>query len=840
MNFNNDTANKQSHSLPPNVLIRVFENLPISSLANVAMASRRFKVLAYDDEIWDTKLKIMLESDTGALAALLEDPNAKLSLIDKDTSFLINNKPLNTLIPGMSRDPYNERARAKSTGHARERFKELYIRIAPYYLDLRNINGKSKVLQDFGSAPETCGKTLNLLVGLGKCKVVDDWRELNDTVEALCQYFESASLHEFEIAYDSNKPAEMKVYAHAIIALNGGSLCIQTFLQKHPIFYDNPFKPEDNFVSSGLDIDSLKNLFAAITDAMKQQAELIIQVFPPSADVFYMFADRVFEDVVNSSNYLYAISSILTLVYSLVDVITGDDVAIRIDKERGINLLYKLFFPLLDDYLEEEKKYVEKKYGKEIADWNQSSGERRDDPSVRLTNQSRELFKRNYLLAFKKVIALPIDLVSSAATTIASPFQRSMQFSFKSEDKTANKRASSTLASSSRNSIPTPTTPETKSLEPSDALENAQHELDALQNLLSLSVAVNMIHVNKDSERRVQRFINIGFPGRMKQDIQKTFEAIFINLLKTLGHDHIQTAFERASKRLLSYKPDPESLKFNNGEVPPLTEFFGMVHLADLMQHMIQAYYDEEITKYVDKHDFMNDINKEKKSFERLLDDCVAQGMDHGIQVLLAQVEMILSTEQKPEDYNPPSDIDVDLKPTKACFDAIECLKKNISMLSGAAEKSTMDLFFSEIGRRFFEVLCKHLKAQTVNEMGGLRYICDMNAYYAFAVDLKQRAITPYFSALKSLSNVYIITSPQDIKSVIHDLERYHGLMRIEDLFEFASCRADWPIIKKVVQKDMTDCSIICSHSNRRHNHCAHLFHLIHFLRLLCNCYFWR
>ncbi|KAI9015826.1 exocyst complex component Sec10-like protein [Phycomyces nitens] len=874
MSFNNDTGSKQSRSLPPNVLIRIFENLPISSLANVAMVSRRFKVLAYDDEIWDAKLKIMLESDTGALAALLEDPNAKLSLIDKDTSFLINNKPLSSLIPGISRDPYSERARAKSTGHARERFKELYVRIAPYYIDLRNTHGKSKILQDFGSTPEACGKTLNLLVGLGKCRVVDDWRELNDTVEALCQYFESASLHEFEVAYDSNKPADMKVYAHAIIALNGGSLCIQTFLQKHPIFYDNPFKPEDNFVSSGLDIESLKNLFGAITDSMKQQAELIKQVFPPSADVYYMFADRVFEDVmadyvtqllgraqtIDSSNYLYAISSLLTLVYSLVDVITGDDVAIKIDKERGINLLYKLFFPLLDDYLEEEKKYVEKKYTKEIAEWNESSGERREDPSVRLTNQSRELFKRNYLLAFKKVIALPIDLVSSAATTIASPFQRSMQFSFKSEDKTANKRASSTLTSvestststsfspqstppstpknsvsiprhqktnsttsiskasvnessslhsrqSSKTSITTPT--DSKSLEPSDALENAQHELDALQNLLSLSVAVNMIHVNKDSERRVQRFINIGFPGRMKQDIQRTFEAIFVKLLKTLGHDHIQIAFERASKRLLSYKPDPESLKFNNGEVPPLTEFFGMVHLADLMQHMVQAYYDEEITKYVDRHDFMNDVNKEKKLFERLLDDCVAQGMDHGIQVLLAQVEMILSSEQRPEDYNPPDDIDVDLKPTMACYNSIECLKKNISMLTGAAEKSTMDLFFSEIGRRFFEVLCKHLKAQTVNEMGGLRYICDMNAYYAFAVDLKQRSITPYFSALKSLSNVYIITSPQDIKSVIHDLERYHGLMRIEDLFEFASCRADWPTIKKVVQKDMTDCTIM-------------------------------
>lgn len=29
----------------------------------------------------------------------------------------------------------------------------------------------------------------------------------------------------------------------------------------------------------------------------------------------------------------------------------------------------------------------------------------------------------------------------------------------------------------------------------------------------------------------------------------------------------------------------------------------------------------------------MSEVNKEKKAFERILDDCVANGMDRGIQV---------------------------------------------------------------------------------------------------------------------------------------------------------------------------------------------------------------
>lgn len=67
-------------------------------------------------------------------------------------------------------------------------------------------------------------------------------------MDALSQYFESASLHQFEVAYDNQNIPDMKSYANALIALNGGSTCMQTYVQKHPIFYDNPFKPEDNFM----------------------------------------------------------------------------------------------------------------------------------------------------------------------------------------------------------------------------------------------------------------------------------------------------------------------------------------------------------------------------------------------------------------------------------------------------------------------------------------------------------------------------------------------------------------------------------------------------------------
>lgn len=78
----------------------------------------------------------------------------------------------------MSTDPYSARARAKSTGIAKEQFKQLYTQLLPYYTDLRDTSKEKKVLRDFSGNPEECGKVINLLVGLGQCHVVNDYHKV--------------------------------------------------------------------------------------------------------------------------------------------------------------------------------------------------------------------------------------------------------------------------------------------------------------------------------------------------------------------------------------------------------------------------------------------------------------------------------------------------------------------------------------------------------------------------------------------------------------------------------------------------------------------------------------
>lgn len=131
---------------------------------------------------------------------------------------------------------------------------------------------------------------------------------------------------------------------------------------------------------------------------------------------------------------------------------------------------------------------------------------------------------RNYLAAFKKVLALPVDLVSTAATTIASPFQRSSNINTSKQEKresTVSVDSISTPPSTPKasTSIKRDSSSSTLSMDVTGQLEVAKQELDMLQNYLSLEISLQLIHINKESERRVQQFIDIGFPGRMKSDM---------------------------------------------------------------------------------------------------------------------------------------------------------------------------------------------------------------------------------------------------------------------------------------------------------------------------------
>ncbi|KAL1914516.1 uncharacterized protein VTP21DRAFT_8230 [Calcarisporiella thermophila] len=866
---------RQQLPLPPDLILKILQHVPVPSLTNVAVACRRFKVLVYDDEIWEAKLRAMgvwkdfnenenpldapneplflsnsrsshagtkndlmsfdpfTNPNSSASSMLTPPPSLSTSFTNNSTGTLLDldslpstfnraDRPvsLHALIPGIGSDPLSANARAKSTGEARGRFRQMFIELFPYYREFRRGTKDLSVFRDFAGEPLQIAKMLTQLVAFGRAKVVDDWKDINSSIEAACQDFEHACLHHFNNAYSADDRKNMERYATALTCLNGGHACIQSFIQHHPLFYDLPFNPGETM---GTDFLPLKNFSKYLTDEIKKQAALINDVFPSEADVLYLFCERLFEDVVNDhltsllkatrdhdvQLYLQCVSAVTQELQSIGDVISNLKPG-GIDRSRTDKLINKQLHPIVRRYLHDELQWVSDNCVLATEKWEEERKSIKRAKSKRLSNPmatpNRELYKRNYLKAFRKILLLPADIVTSSIQTIQG---------FSGPGKSSSRPSTPDPSKISSNSQQNGDSPklETKSQSKQEAM-SAQEvqgalmaaQLDEMQDILSLEMSLHLIHINKEAQQRVGFFLRLA--DEYGEQAQKTIETIFIHLLRTLGMHHIKPGFEEAIEHLGSCNKLDSTIDHQT-PITSLRDFFELIHMADLIQQMVHVYYEEEMGRYIDKTDFLSDCNKEKKNFERLLDDYVARGLDRSLQVLIDHVEYILLRDQAASDFLPAHGQVLDLQPTKACKNAADCVQLHTQLLLGCTDKTMLDVFFQEIGSRFFSVLCKHFKRFTINEAGGFQLICDLNHYNQCAWSLRQQPTTRLFMALKDLGNLFIIQSPEALKEFIHDGERFGGTFRVEEVLEFVQLRADWKMIQKEVERDKLDCIVM-------------------------------
>ncbi|CAG8750804.1 8757_t:CDS:2, partial [Cetraspora pellucida] len=179
------------------------------------------------------------------------------------------------------------------------------------------------------------------------------------------------------------------------------------------------------------------------------------------------------------------------------------------DKINAENMMYHMFEPFMNEYLKTELATVKSQCDEQIEKWNQKLIEKTSErQQTILINSNREIYKRDYLTYFRKILVLPAPRSRSSTSSMSS------QMSYN---------------------------------------------------------------------------------------------------------------FDRRGK----YKPNSDST--SNG-LAPLVEFFELIHIADLIQQMVQVYYEEEMSRFIDKTDFFNACIKEKKTFEKILDESVAAGLNKGIQ----------------------------------------------------------------------------------------------------------------------------------------------------------------------------------------------------------------
>ncbi|KAJ5484401.1 hypothetical protein N7453_012355 [Penicillium expansum] len=701
-------------------------------------------------------------------------------------------------------------------GEARQEYGKIHAALAPFYEDIARTGPSSEnlVFTKYKD-PQAQAQILAQLLMFSKSDMTEGWDERVDSLERTISMFETAALKEFRQGYESDDiDGTMRKYAHILWTLNGGQAAVDLFIHHNHLMTR---KSDLGSVASCIDgstgqvrMDQTQAFFTRLSVAFNDEISIMNRVFPRiGQDVLYPFLTAIFDELhrVSIGSYLTAISATFVQCMNLSEAllpIKGSDA--KFDEYLD-NVVIKIYEPHLDLYLAEELDSFKKACEFTVSEWDRHLSEQAaSTESFLMSNVNRQADKRDFLTSFKKVIMMPVNILPSFSNAKSSE---------ESKSDTESSSQNPSQLSKNTNRFSTITSPAPVAVEEVPTTELAakaaimKTKMEGIRSLFSIEIALDLVHSAKSSLERAAQFVRLG--GEFGLAAKQQCEAIFVTLLRILGYQHVIVGFDKAVSHLSNYRPREQGERDQSG-VEPLVTFLELVNVGDLILQMMDVFYEQELIgmRLTDRNDFVDPANKEKKKFEQMLDERVAAGLNKGIDVLMEEVDYILATRQLATDFNPGVSSDphrqtMDVGVSEVAIAVVDVVSSHTQMLVGSTDKSTLDVFNQEVGLRLFTALCKHLKRQRVSVEGSLKLISDMNHYFKYIQTLRNNELLLYFTAFRELVQIYLI-DPGDAKelaTVIADADRFHGIWRVEEVYEFAERRADWYYVKRDVERAM-------------------------------------
>ncbi|KAK9248411.1 exocyst complex component Sec10-like protein [Lipomyces tetrasporus] len=858
------SPDKERLLLPAVLYQAILSYLPLSQYVACAQVCRAFRQIVYDDAGWIDRLRKIKVWDDAVAASFQSDAekrrNAR-SIITQDLA-LKKITPLNVLETVHS-----------IPGYARHEFARLYKLLAPLYLDLtrpaRVAHLEPQVFKIYRT-PELQALVLRTLTQFSYVFTDDDADDRRQRLYGITEIFENAAIRELETGLDAQDyDGRACRYANVLTMLNGGSTAVQAFIQRSKVLLCTVtpgtsmcFQVDEKSGQIQVDLAPVKTFLRHLSDDILKEEVIIRKVFSTNSAVIekatLLIVERVIEDIlgdyclalVDRSHetgsidvYLQVVSgtyeALLQFVYSLLlEGPDSDDKAVR-EALRPFHssvhaIIDRIYEQHVDLYLQEELDRFRAKCDGEVSLFDRRAAQQEQEQEIILRNKFREMAtvqdsssaeKFDFLTSFKKVLFLPVVAIGSPVMQASSSSSRASS----SMRDDASERLSAQTSATGKDPLPS------TELAANAAVLNSR--LASIRNLFSLEVALDLIQAARESIERTALFAML--EGQTGEEAKEQCQLIFTALLDFLGFHHIQTGFERALGHLTEYRPPTTTSDGGEeGERPqqvePLVTFLELVNVGDLIQQMVDVFYEKELIsrKFVDRTDFLSPAVKEKRRFEQMLDEHVALGLNRGIDVLIEQVNYFLTTCQKPNEFNINSDsmngnlaahdahfFDSRIGPTEAAVKVVNTVSSHTKLLNGNTDKTTLDVFLQEVGLRLYNSIGKHIKRQTIAVDGGaVLLISDLNYYYRFVeTGLRQRQLLPYFAALREIAQLYLIDakSAREIGLVMSDVvQNFAGIVTAEEVLEYVQCRADWIHVKRAVEKavyglGLTDCLVM-------------------------------
>ncbi|XP_010536964.1 PREDICTED: exocyst complex component SEC10 [Tarenaya hassleriana] len=167
------------------------------------------------------------------------------------------------------------------------------------------------------------------------------------------------------------------------------------------------------------------------------------------------------------------------------------------------------------------------------------------------------------------------------------------------------------------------------------------------------------------------------------------------------------------------------------------------------------------------------------------------KGLQQCIETVMAEVERLLSSEQKSTDYRSPDDgIAPDHRPTNACTRVVAYLSRVLESAFTALEGLNKQAFLTELGNRLHKQLLSHWQKFTFNPSGGLRLKRDITEYGDFVRSFNAPSVDEKFELLGIMANVFIV-APESLSTL------FEGTPSIrKDAQRFIQLREDYKSAK--------------------------------------------
>ena len=650
-------------------------------------------------------------------------------------------------------------AKARSIrGAARLEYGRIHAALGPFYYDAVRCKHPSharifRVYRD----PNQQAQMLSQLRKFGQSDISLGWHERETKINLMIDAFEEAVSCEFEQGLRlQDVSGRMRKYAHVLVTLNGGKMAIDRFISENPVLknsigFGDPLDCVSTTNPDYLFLGESQAFFSRLSTASTNQILIAEQAFPNPIDVVVPFLRIVGTNIIASYlnglfNYLHerSMESYLRMVSYTFEQCFLFSKSFQLSQplqkvvsDTLYRTLLSIFEPNMELYLTEEIAFFKQKSEVEVGSWERQLSQQ--DASVELmymSNVNRQADKRDFLTSFKKVVMMPVNVLPTfPMSTRFSVRPNSMRHRLTDDhietpsSQTSMRPGTPLSENTSTMVMPRSSTPAHEP--PTDELAAKaaimKSKLEGIRSLFSLEVALNLVHMAKASIERAAVFTKV--KEQFVTQARIHCETTFIILLRILGDRHVRTGFDQAVEHLSKYDPRAASGQSQQGVVP-LVMFLELVNVGDLIQQMLDVFYEQELvaTKLTDKNDFLNPTVKEKKRFEQMLDERVAAGLNKGIEVLIAEVEFICATTQKVEDFNPgvtgeAANQVMDISPSQTAVLVTEVVSAHTRMLAGSTEKNMLDVFNQEVGLRLFGSLCKHFKRQRISVGGSIKLI---------------------------------------------------------------------------------------------------------------------